>query len=194
MNYTEWERTRKFLDKKWLERSNLFVINEMDLEEELNKSIITIKMKDIFSSEGYPITEKSYLRRDGDSWSIIKIYNLFSIMDSEIEKELNSFNTTKRKDSGDIVPVKLRTAFTSNSFSLPEDAKISGKDGEWVIDVGAGYTIIYEEGKLNIYTGDEKTHDIRREDGKLRIVYIGPQGSPIFKIREKYYTFEFWVS
>lgn len=194
MNSTEWKQTQQFLDEKWRERSNQFVIDYNELEEELNKSIITLKMRNIFASEGYPVHENSYMKRDSDRWSIIKIYNLFSITDSEVEKELDRINMTAGKDAGDIVPAKLRNAFASNGFSLPEGARISGRDGGWIIDAGAGYTILKEEGKLNVYTGDEKTHEIRREDGKLRVVYVGPQGNPIFKIREKYYRFEFWVS
>jgi len=194
MNGTEWEQTQKFLDKKWRERSNLFVIDEKDLKEELNKSTITVKMRNIFASEGYPVPEKSYMKRDGDRWYVLKTYYLFSITDSEVEKELDRINMTAGKDAGYIVPAKLKNAFASNGFSLPKDASISGRNGGWVIDVGTGYTIVKEEGKLNVYTGDEKTHEILTENGKLKVVYVGPQGSPIFKIRDKYYRFEFWVS
>lgn len=219
MNGTEWEQTQKFLDKKWRERSNLFVIDEKYLEEELNKSIITVKMRNIFASEGYPVPEKSYMKRDGDRWYVMKIYSLFSITDSEVEKELNRINITAGKDAGDIVPLKLKNVFRSSGFSLPEDARISRDDRGWIIRAGTGYTtpkeegrlnakgadssqvfningytILKEEVKLNVYTGDEKTHEILRENGKLKVVYVGPQGSPIFKIREKYYRFEFWVS
>ncbi len=84
--------------------------------------------------------------------------------------------------------------FSSNGFSLPEDARISRKDAGWIIPVGIGYTILKEEGKLTVYAGDEKTYGISRENGELRVAYIGSQGRPIFKIREKYYKFEFWVS
>lgn len=219
MNDTEWKQTQQFLDGKWRERSNLFVINEKDLEEELNKSIVTVKMKNIFASEGYPVPEKSYMKRDGDRWYVMKIYSLFSITDSEVEKELNRINITAGKDAGDIVPLKLKNVFSSSGFSLPEDARISRDDRGWIIRAGTGYTtpkeegrlnakgadssqvfningysILKEEGKLNVYTGDEKTHEILRENGKLKVVYVGPQGNPIFKIREKYYRFEFWVS
>ncbi len=194
MNGTEWKQTQQFLEEKWRGRNNQFVINEKDLEYELNKSIVTVKMRNIFASEGYPVPEKSYIRRDGDRWYVIKIYNLFSITDTEVEKELDRMNMTGGKDAGDIVPAKLRNAFASNGFSLPEGARVSGRDGGWIIDVGTGYTILKEEGKLNVYTGDENTHEIQRYDGKLKVLYIGPQGSSIFKIREKYYRFEFWVS
>ncbi len=63
-----------------------------------------------------------------------------------------------------------------------------------LILAGIGYTILKEEGRLNVYTGDEKTYEISRENGKLRVSYVGLQESPVFKIREKYYRFEFWVS
>jgi hypothetical protein len=194
MNGTEWEQTQKFLDMKWRGRSKEFVIDENDLEEELNKSIITVKMRNIFASEGYPVSEKSYMKRDGDRWYVLKTYYLFSITDSEVEKELDGINMTAGKDAGDIVPAKLRNAFASNGFPLPGDAQISGRNGGWVIDVGTGYTILKEEVKLNVYTGDEKTHEILKENGEVKVIYVGPQGSPIFKIREKYYRFEFWVS
>lgn len=192
MNGTEWEQTQKFLDNKWHERDSMFVMDEKDLEEELNKSIVTNKMKEIFASEGYPIPENSDLRQDGDSWYIIRKYYLFSITDTEVEKELNIINTTSGNDSE--VPAKLKIAFASSGFSLDDNARISGRDGKWLIDRGIGYTIVEEEGKLNIYTGDEKNFEIRRVNDKFNIVYIGPLGSPIFKIRDKYYRFEFWVS
>ncbi len=51
MNSTECERTREFLDKKWSERSDLSVINEIDIEEELNQSTVMVKMRNIFAPE-----------------------------------------------------------------------------------------------------------------------------------------------
>jgi hypothetical protein len=193
MNSTEWERTREFLDEKWSKRIDQFVINKSDLEEELNQSIVTVKMRNIFASEGYPVSENSYIKMEGDIWYVMKRYYLFSITDPEAEEELNRINMTV-KNTGDVVPVELKNVFSFNGFSLPEEAKISRDDKGWIIPVGIGYAILKEEGKLNVYTGDEKTHEIMRENGKLKVVYAGPQGSPIFKIREKYYRFEFWVS
>jgi hypothetical protein len=189
MDRTEWERTKDFLDAKWRERNTSFAINE-SLEQDLNNRTITAKMRSIFVSEGYVIPENSYIKSD-DSWYIIKRYALFSIMDHEIENELNSINMTAGEA---IVPAKLKNAFASNGFSLPEDARISREDAGWMIHAGTGYTILKEEAKLNVYTGDDKTYKILRENGKLKVIYIGPQGSPIFKIGEKYYQFGFWVS
>jgi hypothetical protein len=189
MNGTEWKLTQQFLDEKWRERTNQFAINETDLEEELNKSIVTARMRNIFASAGYPILENSYIRHDGDRWYVMKTYLLFSITNPEVENELNSINITAVN-----VPSKVRSSFAESGFSLPESARISGIGGKWIIDAGTGYTIMKEEGKLNVYTGDEKTHEILRENEKLKVVYIGPQGSPIFRILEKYYSFEFWVS
>ena len=194
MNGTEWKQTQQFLDEKWHERSNQFVIDYNELEEELNKSNITFKMRNIFASEGYPVYENSYIRRDGDRWYVIRMYYLFSITDPEVEKQVDNINMTAGKDAGNTIPMKLKNAFSSNGFSLPEDAGISGIDGGWIINAGTGYTILKEEGKLNVYTGDEKPHEIQKNDGKLKIVYIDAQGSPIFKIGEKYYRFEFCVS
>ncbi len=189
MNYTEWQLTQNFFDTKWSKRNTSFTVNE-SLERELNNRTITAKIRSIFASERYPIPENSYIKSD-DRWYIIRRYVLFSITDYDVENELNSSNMAA---GGAIVPAKLKSVFASNGFPLPEDARISRKDEGWIIPVGIGYTILKEEGRLTVYTGDEKTYEISRENGSLRVSYVGPQGSPIFKIREKYYKFETWVT
>ncbi len=193
VNYTEWGLIKNFLDAKWRERSISFVTNE-NLENELNNRTVTTKIRNVFTSEGFTIPENSYIYWDPGRllkiWYVTKRYNLFSIKDSEIEKELN--NITKE----DIVSTKLKNVFVSNGFSLPEDARVFREYGEWIIN-GTGYTILKEDGRLNVYTGDEKIYEVQKEDGKLRVVYVGPEISDvshIFKVREKYYRFSFWVS
>lgn len=58
--------------------------------------------------------------------------------------------------------------------------------------MGTAYTILREEGTLNVYRDDEKTFEIQRENGRFKVVYDAPQGSLVLKIREKYQRFSFW--
>lgn len=192
VNDTELEQIQKLFDKKWTERNTTFVINE-NLEDELNNRTVTPKISNIFSSEKFTIPENSYIERVADRllkvWYVMKRYNLFSIEDSKIEKEMANLS------NGGIIPGNLKNVFASNGFPLPENAKVSREYGEWIIN-GTGYTILSEGGKLNVYTGNEKIYEIQKDDAKFRVSYAGPVASGtgrIFKIREKYYSFSFWV-
>ncbi len=193
VNGTEWEQLQKFIDWKWTKRSNTFVINEI-LEDELNNRTVTARISNIFASEGFMIPGNTYIKRDPDRllkvWYVIKRYNLFSIEDPKIEMELENVTT------GIIIPVDLKNVFASKGFLLPERENISREYGEWIIN-GTGFTILKDEGgKLNVYTGDEKIYKIQKEDGNLRASYAGPVASSsgrIFKIRERYYSFGFWM-
>lgn len=95
---------------------------------------------------------------------------LFSILDAELENEF------KKLGADEEVPVpikmKLKNAFESRGFTIPENYTIFGGAGDLTI-FGEGfiYRIIVENGKLNIY------------DGKYR--------DTVFKIDGKYYKFYF---
>ncbi len=122
VNGTEWEQLQKFIDWKWTERSNTFVINEI-LEDELNNRTVTSRISNIFASEGFMIPGNTYIKRDPGRllkvWYVMKRYSLFSIEDPKIEMELE--NVTK----GIIIPVDLKNLFASKGFPLPENANIS---------------------------------------------------------------------
>lgn len=95
---------------------------------------------------------------------------LFSIVDIELENEINKIGA--EEDVPEPVKIKLLNAFESRGFKIPENYTIFG---------GAGLLIIYGEGF---------NYRIRDEDGKLNI-YDGNDRDMVFKIGEKYYRFYF---
>lgn len=95
---------------------------------------------------------------------------LFSIVDTEIENEINKI--VAEEDVPEPVKIKLLNAFESRGFTIPENYTIFG---------GAGLLTIYGEGFF---------YKIITEAGKLNI-YDGNSGDMVFKIGEKYYRFSF---
>ncbi len=204
VDYEEWKRARDFIEKKRHESLYLFDIMDGELEDDLNRSIIPVKMRRTFESNGYPLSEyasvykvDSYLKSNW-VYRITEKRYLFSITDTEVEEELNRINistgskTYMPESKDDLIPIKLRNTFVSSGFPLPDDARISREEHErWYIFFGGtGYNILKEEGRLNVYTEERNAFEIWKEEGNLK-VYETELQEPLFKVQGRYYKFSF---
>ncbi len=187
----EWRRMIGFFEKKRHESGYLFSINGVELEVELDKrSAVPAKLKDIFESKGFPLSENALIHLVGVRWDIIERQRLFNITDAELEGELNKIEESKEANI-----MKLRSAFESNGIPLSENHRVLRMTENWIVIDGSelSYEIWNEGGKLNVYTQETRPYEIWKEDGKLNVYdRRSPTVSdPLFKISQKYYRIGF---
>ena len=78
---------------------------------------------------------------------------LFNIIDERLDRELS--------EMGNGVLEKLKNAFKTKGFKLPDEAKVvKEKENNWVI-TNSAFTVKKEEGKLNVYT---KSTGVKKKD------------------------------
>ncbi len=186
----EWKPLLEFIEKKRYESMYLFSIMGVELEVELDKrSAVPAKLKDIFESKGFSLSENALIHLVGERWDIIERQYLFSITDSELEWELNRIEESK-----EAVILKLRSAFESKGISLSENHRVLRMTENWIVidEGGHSYEIWNEGGKLNVYKQETRPYEIWNEDGRLNVYRNSDTASALlFKINEKYYEIGF---
>ncbi len=187
----EWRPMLEFFEKKRHESGYLFSIMGVELDAELNKrGAVPAKLKDIFESKGFPLSENALIHLVGVRWDIIERQYLFSIMDAELERELNKIEVSKEAGI-----LKLRSAFESKGISLSEYHRVLRMTENWIVidEGGLSYEIWNEGGKLNVYTQETRPYEIWKEEGRLNVYdrRSPTVNDPLFKINEKYYKIGF---
>jgi len=186
----EWRRTKVFFEKKRHESGYLFSISGVELEVELDKrSAVPAKLKDIFESKGFALSENALIHLVGERWDMIERQYLLSITDAELEQELNKIEESKEANI-----IKLRSTFESRGISLSENHRVLRMTENWIVidEGGLSYEIWNEGGKLNVYKQETRPYEIWNEDGRLNVYRTSDTASTLlFKINEKYYEIGF---
>jgi hypothetical protein len=178
-----------FFNKKRYTARFLFSISDGRSEEYLNKGVISQELNKIFISNNFSLSENATIDHVSETrWHVFEKQYLFSIMDEELEKDLNKIDITIGGEIKDIRIAKLKNVFASNGFSLSENYRIWRIPEKWnIMDERVGYEIWKKDGTLNVYKQEELTCEILKEDGALNVYDEKYSGDIFFKIGEKYY-------
>ncbi len=146
---------------KTSENEDLFLFRtDIRLEEDLNKGILTEKLKKVFKTNGFSLSDSvTIAKRKENEWVIAdeKMGYLFSI-GAGLEDDLNKST----------VPEELRNICKAKKLPLSDNATITkGKENEWVIADEEKFIVRKEARKLNLYK--MRKFFARKEDEKLNI-------------------------
>ncbi len=179
-----------FFEKKRHESRFLFSISGGNPEENLNKGVVSQELNNVFITNNFSLSGNASINKISETrWDVFEKQYLFSILDEEIEKELNKIDIAMGGEIKEIRIPKLKNVFESKGFSISENYRVWRIPEKWnIIDERVNYEIWKQDGKLNVYTQEEFTYEIWKEDGKLN-VYDGKSypDATFFKIGEKYY-------
>jgi len=178
-----------FFNKKRYAAQFLFSISDGKSEEYLNKGVVSQELNNLFISNNFSLSGNATINHVSETrWHVFEKQYLFSIMDEEIEKDLNKIDIAMGGEIKEIRIPKLKNVFESKGFSLSENYRVWRIPEKWnIMDERVNYEIWKKDGTLNVYKQEELTYEILKEEGGLN-VYDGKYSGDIsFKIGEKYY-------
>lgn len=190
IDYEQQNKISNFLQTK--ERRTpaefYFIIPDASVEEDLKKGFSSQKLKSIFGSKGFNLSENPRIYSTEIGWDIIDNTFLFNINDYEIERDLKRIGQAPQGQIIENRINKIKELFRINGILLSDNYNIFREPERWVLidDNGKVFEIREEKGKLNVYTGEEKLYEIRKENGELN-VYDGKNYPFYLKFGEKYY-------
>ncbi len=182
-------RVSDFFNKKRYAARFLFSISSGKSEEYLNKGVFSQELNNLFISNNFSISGNATINHVNENmWDIFEKQYLFSIMDEELDKDLNKIDIMMGGELKEIRIPKLKNIFESNGFSLSENYRIWRIPEKWnILNEMENYEIWEQDGKLNVYRQEELTYEILKEDGALNVYDGKSPGETFFKVGEKYY-------
>ncbi|MFZ3060379.1 MAG: hypothetical protein WA102_11675 [Candidatus Methanoperedens sp.] len=184
-----------FFNKKRYAARFLFSISDGKSEEYLNKGVVSQELNNLFISNNFSLSGNATINHVSETrWYVFEKQYLFSIMDEELDKDLNKIDITMGGEIKEVRIPKLKNIFESNGFSLSENYRVWRIPEKWnIMDERGNYEIWNQDGKLNVYTQEELTYEILKEDGALN-VYDEYPGDIFFRIGEKYYRISYFFA
>lgn len=188
----DWRPMLEFFEKKRYEAALLFSVEGLELEEGENKiSNVPKRLRDVFGSKGILLSEYALLYQPTlGRWRVFERQYLFSIINAELERELNQI---RESEEGRIA--KLKDVFESKGIPLTEKPRVLRMQENWIVvheAVPTSYEIWREDGKLNVYTERKWVYEIWREEGKLNVYKSTVIDRPVvIKVGESYYEVGF---
>ncbi|HEY9247456.1 MAG TPA: hypothetical protein VIO11_11470 [Candidatus Methanoperedens sp.] len=181
-------KVNDFFNKKRYVARFLFSIQDGKTEEYLNKGVVSQELIKLFISNNFSLPGNATINQVSDTrWHVMEKQYSFSIVDKELDKDLNNIDITMGGEIKEAKIPKLKSIFESNGFSLSENYNIWRSPEKWnIMDERGNYEIWNQDGKLNVYKQEELIYEILKEDGALD-VYDEYSGDIFFKIGEKYY-------
>lgn len=181
-------KVNDFFNRKRYAARFLFSISDGKSEEYLNKGVVSQELNNLFISNNFSLSGNATINHVNENmWDIFEKQYLFSIVDEELDKDLNKIDITMGGEIKEVRIPKLKNIFESHGYPLSENYGVWRVPEKWnIMDEMVNYEIWKKDGILNVYTQEKLTYEISKEHGALN-VYDEYPGDIFFKIGEKYY-------